>query len=80
MGRGRWKGEKGLKSHIENVGEDMIWRERPRGEGGLKSQLDNTEHEEMGRERQRADGGRNRRLKIHWRMGLGESGGGESVD
>ncbi len=45
--RGRGMGG-GLKSHIENPGEEIMWREGWTGEGRLKSQIENAEEERMG--------------------------------
>ncbi len=71
--RGRGMGG-GLKSHIENSGEEIMWREGWTGEGRLKSQIENAEEERMGK-----DGWREREwieiADTQMRMGLGEAVG-----
>ena len=41
IGRGRWRRDGGLKSMIENAGDEWMGRGGGKRDGGLKSQIEN---------------------------------------
>ena len=49
MGRGKWRGDGGFKSHLEHAVEEGIGRGTRGKEDGLKSQIENAAKERMGR-------------------------------
>ncbi len=56
MGRGSWRWEMGLKSQIENAGEENTGRRRWMEEKGLKTQIKNAWEDIMGIHGWRVDG------------------------